>query len=132
MPSREQVLAVAAEWLGKADEDLAAAVQLLKMGNRCPAATVGFHAQQCVEKCLKALLSARSVNFCKTHDVEILVGQLPVDIVVSLPVTAQRTLTAYATVTRYPGDYDPVTVKDARQAVSWARRLRRSSKSYLQ
>jgi HEPN domain-containing protein len=31
-------------------------------------AVVGFHAQQAVEKCLKAVLSANGVEFRRTHD----------------------------------------------------------------
>lgn len=131
MPRPEHIHAVALEWVIKADEDLMVSAHLLKMGRNCPTATVGFHAQQCVEKCMKAMLSLRSINFHKTHDIETLIGQLPVDIVLVLPVDAQRTLTTYATVTRYPGDYDRVTLKDARQAVSWAHRIRRDIRAYL-
>lgn len=131
MPSPEQLKTVALEWILKADEDLKAAVTLMKTGKDCPAATVGFHAQQCVEKCLKAQLVLHGVEFPKTHDIETLVNRLPVDGVSTLPVRAQRILTTYATVTRYPGDYDPVTLKDARQAVSWARRVRGQLHSLL-
>ena len=101
------------------------------MGGECPTATVGFHAQQCVEKHLKTLLVIKSIEFPKTHDIEKLAGLLPLDIIVPLPVTAQRTLTTYGTVTRYPGDYEPVTLKEARQAVSMARRVRREFRSLL-
>lgn len=43
----------------------------------------------------------------------------------SLPVAEQRMLSIYGTVTRYPGDYEPITVKDARKAVLMARRIKR-------
>jgi len=42
-----------------------------------------------------------------------------------------RTLSIYGTVTRYPGDYEPITVKDARKAVSMARRVRLELRSLL-
>jgi HEPN domain-containing protein len=125
MPSREQVEAVAAEWTQKADDDLKAAGHLLRLGRECPTATVAFHAQQCIEKCLKAVLVVRGIRFPRTHDIEELVGLLPLDVHPRLSVEMQRTLTAYATITRYPGDYEPVTLPEARQAVAAARRVRR-------
>jgi HEPN domain-containing protein len=131
MPSPEQLAAVAMEWMLKSEEDLQAATHLLKMGKECPTATIAFHAQQCVEKHLKALLVVRSIEFPKTHDIEKLVGLLPLDVVISLPVTEQRSLSIYGTVTRYPGDYEPVSVQDARKAVSMARRVRRDLRHLL-
>lgn len=131
MPSPEQLLAVAREWVLKADEDPKAAANLMKMGGDCPTAAVGFHAQQCVEKCLKARLVSDGMDFPRTHDIEMLVSRLPVDAVTALPVAAQRELTTYATVTRYPGDYDPVSLRDARQAISWARRVRREVRGLM-
>lgn len=131
MPSREQLATVALEWIRRAEEDLQAASFLLKLGKECPTATIGFHAQQCVEKLLKALLVVRGIDFPKTHDIEKLVGLMPLDAIISLPVAEQRILSIYATVTRYPGDYEPVSVKDARTAVSRARRVRRELRPLL-
>ncbi len=131
MPSPEQLAIVAKEWLLKAEEDLQAATQLMRAGKECPTATIGFHAQQCVEKYLKSLLVLKSIEFPRTHDIEKLIRLLPLDIAVTLPVAEQRTLTIYGTVTRYPGDYEPVTVKDARKAVAMARRVRREIRSLL-
>lgn len=119
------------EWIRKGEEDLRAAAYLLKLGKECPTATIGFHAQQCVEKHLKALLVVRGIDFPKTHDIEKLVVLLPLDAIISLPVSDQRTLSIYGTVTRYPGDYEPVSVKDARKAVSMARRVRRDLRQLL-
>ena len=54
MPEPDKAAIVAREWIGKADNDLKTAAQTLKLGADCPTDTVCFHAQQCVEKCLKA------------------------------------------------------------------------------
>jgi len=124
MPSPEQISTVAREWALKAEEDLNAAEYLLKAGKRCPTATVGFHAQQCVEKYLKAVLVLKGIEFPKTHDIEKLIGLLSLDTPVVLPVRMQRTLTGYGTITRYPGDYEPVTLGEARKAVATANRVR--------
>jgi len=131
MPSHEQLAKVAREWILKAEEDLQSAAHLLNVRKGCPTATIGFHAQQCIEKYMKALLVIKSIEFPKTHDIEKLVGLLPLDVVITLPVADQRTLSIYGTVTRYPGDYEPITVKDARKAVSMARRVRLELRSLL-
>ncbi len=36
---------------------------------------------------------------------------------------AQDRLTEYGTVTRYPGNYEPITLDEAREAVKVARRI---------
>ena len=52
---------VAAEWVLKAENDLKAAAQVLKLGAECPTDTVCFHAQQCAEKYLKACLASQKI-----------------------------------------------------------------------
>lgn len=131
MPGIDDVCAVAAEWVEKAEHDLANATYTLGMGDACPTDTVCFHAQQCIEKYLKALLVWLQIPFPKTHDVaEISLllpeGQRPV-----LSAEETRKLTAYATVTRYPGDYDPILLMEARRAVRLARRVRGALRKML-
>lgn len=57
-------------WVRKAESDLIMASHTLKLGTDCPTDTVCFHAQQTVEKYLKALLVVRNIVFPKTHDIE--------------------------------------------------------------
>lgn len=104
---------------------------VLKAGEACPADTVVFHAQQCAEKYLKALLTLESIDFPGTHDLGILIGLLPATAAIELSAREQRRLTSYATVTRYPGDYEHVTLSEARQAVALARRVRKRVRSLL-
>lgn len=47
------------------------------MGKGCPADVVCFHAEQCVEKYLKALLTLKAIDFPKTHNIAELVALLP-------------------------------------------------------
>lgn len=77
MPDPEKVLSVVREWVAKAENDLKTAAHTLKLGKDCPTDTVCFHAQQCVEKYLKALLVWKGIDFPKTHDLEKLIGMLP-------------------------------------------------------
>jgi len=44
---------------------------------------------------------------------------------VGLTLTEQRRLTEYATVMRYPGPYEPVGLSEAKEAVGFARLVRR-------
>ncbi|HKI37934.1 MAG TPA: HEPN domain-containing protein, partial [Gemmataceae bacterium] len=60
MPASEAVLTVVREWIVKADRDLKAATQILKLGKDAAAETVCFHTQQCIEKYLKAVLVGRN------------------------------------------------------------------------
>jgi HEPN domain-containing protein len=77
MPTAKAVVAVIREWLVKAENDLLTAAHTLKLGAACPTDTVCFHAQQCVEKYLKALLVFRATPFPRTHDSYLLRSLLP-------------------------------------------------------
>jgi len=117
----DPVVRIVREWVEKAEEDLRGAALALKAGRKCPTGVVCFHAQQCVEKYLKAVLVARRLDFPKTHDIGELLVSIGKPIGVSIPVEERRRLTAYATVTRYPGSYRPITLPDARKAFALAR-----------
>jgi HEPN domain-containing protein len=131
MPELNKLSTVAGEWIAKAETDLKAAVYMLEMDDECPADTVGFHAQQCVEKYLKAFLVWKEIDFPKTHDIEKILALFPDAVRLPVSVEEQRTLTNYATVTRYPGDYEPVTLSEAKRAVRIARRVRRHLRKLL-
>lgn len=77
MSAVEAVLTVVREWIIKADHDLTAAAQILKLGKAAPVEIVCFHAQQCVEKYLKAMLVYRSIPFPKSHDIRVLMALVP-------------------------------------------------------
>jgi HEPN domain-containing protein len=49
MTGEERVVAVAREWVLKAENDLKNAAHTREMGAECPTDTVCFHAQHCVE-----------------------------------------------------------------------------------
>ncbi len=102
MPAPNPVIAVIRAWLIKADHDLLTAVHTLALGADCPADTVCFHAQQCVEKHLKALLVFRATPFPKTHNIGALRALLPPRLRPKMERRVQKRLTEYATVERYP------------------------------
>ena len=131
MPNPEHIMAVAREWIAKAENDLKNAANTLKMEEDCPTDTVCFHAQQCAEKYLKALLVWKGIPFPKTHDLPSLMAILPEDLHNLLTGEEQELLTEYATVTRYPGGYEDITLSEARSAVRVARRIRKDIRALL-
>jgi HEPN domain-containing protein len=131
MPAREQALSVVRGWVQKAESDLKTALLVFRAAEEGPTEAIAFHAQQCVEKYLKALLCWEGIDFPKTHDVGQLILHLPPTTRPKLAAEEQRRLALYATVTRYPGDYNPVTMQEARRALTTARRIRAEMRKHL-
>ncbi len=100
MPVPKGLITVIREWLVKADNDLKAAVHTLALGRDCPTDTVCFHAQQCVEKHIKALLVFRATPFPKTHNIHVLRALLPPKLRPKLDKKVQERLTEYAATVR--------------------------------
>jgi HEPN domain-containing protein len=130
MPKRENVSLVVREWVEKAENDLKNAAHTLLMNEDCPTDTVCYHAQQCAEKYLKALLVANNIPFPKTHDLEELHAIVPRRYHPLLDGDEQSVLTDYATGARYPGWCD-ISLAEARKAVAMARKVRRKVRRFL-
>lgn len=127
----EQVIIVIRQWAQKAENDLQNAAHTLKLGRDCPTDTVCFHAQQCVEKYIKALLTLHGIEFSRIHHISALVTLLPARVRPDLTPEEQERLTDYAVSARYPGDYERIPLAEARQAVRIARRVRRQIRKRL-
>jgi len=111
--------------LALAREDLASA-EALDREERVSDAPVGFHAQQAVEKALKAAIAHRDQDFPFTHDIGLLI-QLCQDAGFEVPadLTEADRLTPYAAAVRYGlGDPGAVAAQDAllwaALAIEWA------------
>ena len=92
------------EWIEKAEEDYNAAKWLLQSPNTLHN-SICFHAQQCIEKYLKAWLQEVNISFSKTHDLEELLNL----IVPTIPAWHLwqpdfKIITAYTVESRCPGD----------------------------
>ena len=124
LPVPEPVSRVVAQWVQKADADFLSALQLLRARDARVAGSICFHAQQRVEKYLKARLVLLGVDFAKTHSIKALMALLPSDATPELTAGKQSLLTDYAVGSRYPSDYDGSTLFEARNAVRIARRVR--------
>jgi len=112
-----------ADWLRHARSDLALASIPLPADSLY--SDLCFHAQQTVEKSLKAILVHLGVEFKKVHHIGYLLTLLPEEITASLPVTAAELseITSYAVMFRYPGGFEDVPETDYRLAVMQASKI---------
>lgn len=117
MPDRDRTIQVVGEWIAKAENDFRNASHTLKIKANCPTDTVCFHAQQCVEKYLKAILVWEGVDFPKVHDIEEIISLLPKGMAIPLSVEEQGKLTNYAVVADTPAGH----------ALRWPKPVRRLS-----
>ena len=116
-------------WVARAEEDFALARSALR---RKHPLTYGatFHAQQCAEKYLKALLMARGQAFPRTHDLAALSDLCQQHAIrIAAEQDALERLAAYAVQVRYPGA-DP-TPEEAREALQIAQAVRREARKLL-
>lgn len=114
---------ITSELVSKAEGDFATAQRELKVLEGANYDAVCFHAQQCVEKYLKARLQELGVPFGKTHDLSTLLDLiLPIDATWDALREDLRALTVFAVTYRYPGDSADET--DAREAVSRCEKVR--------
>jgi HEPN domain-containing protein len=111
-------------WLAKAENDLLNIRNNLAASN-IPWDTVCFHAQQLVEKVLKAFLVARGQPASRLHDLVALLSSCA-EIEPSLVALEEdcRRLTTYAIAARYPVPFAEPTEREGREMVAAAERVR--------
>jgi HEPN domain-containing protein len=114
-----------ARWASKADHDFRNAEYTLTLQEDCPFDTVCFHAQQCAETYLKALLLQTGSEPPRTHDLRLLLQWLPADLAVSFRMEDMVELNRYSIEARYPGEWEEISraVMLARGVCIAARRL---------
>ena len=115
------------EWLDRAEQDASTAEFLLNMRPR-PAEIIGFHAQQAVEKSLKAILTSANVTPPRTHDLVFLHQSCARQAGIDLDrILLCSRLTPYAVEHRYPVqsrvDEDQI-LSDLAQAVEFVHDIR--------
>ena len=117
------------EWVRKAEGDYTVAEQVQKSENPVHDA-ICFHAQQCIEKYLKAWLQEANIPFTRTHDLQKLLAL----IVPTLPIwqTWQpdfSVLSKHAVDPRYPGKF--ATAEDTAYAMHICDEVRRAVREQL-
>lgn len=115
------------DWLRHAYSDLE--IARIEPSPRMLLEGLCYHAQQAVEKSLKALLVSRAIPFPKTHSIRMLLDLLPQDLSIPEVVQDAASLTEYAVTSRYPGEVEPVdddeyreAIRLAEEVVSWVER----------
>ena len=94
-----------AEWIAKAEADWSTARREFRVRRQANYDAVCFHAQQCVEKYLKARLIVARISFPKTHDLVALLAIIQNAEPLWLPWKEHLArLTHYAVTVRYPGE----------------------------
>jgi len=91
-----------AEWLKSAEMDLENVAHIIHLEHLTPVAA--FHAQQCVEKCLKAILEEHSKKVPKDHSTLRLYGLIRELISVDVDMGVLTDLDDLYIESRYPGE----------------------------
>lgn len=114
---------ITGEWVQKAEGDFATASRELQVSKDPNYDAVCFHAQQCIEKYLKAKLQESNIQFGKTHDLSTLLDLiLPIETTWDTLRGDLQALTAFAVAYRYPGD--EADENEAREAVTRCEKVR--------
>lgn len=109
------------QWLRKADHDLVVADAVRE--NAEGADLIAFHAQQAIEKALKAVLTAHQIPFPKTHDLLTLIDHLSeVPSFLNDKRGTLETISLYGVAARYPGIEQP-THEAALDALATAEKI---------
>ena len=116
-------------WIAHAEDDYSAA-QVLIRGRKPLLYSACFHAQQCAEKYMKALLIYNDQDFPRVHDLSTL-GEMCNSAGIFIGIDSNRLefLSGYAVGSRYPGD-EP-TLEETKEAIEIANSVRRFSRSFL-
>jgi HEPN domain-containing protein len=118
-------------WIDKAEHDLLAAEHTMQLVGSGLTDIICFHCQQCAEKYLKALLVSLGVHFPKTHDLRLLLDLVPEHVLLDLRRTRVIPLNRYVIEGRYPGEWEPITAEEAREALAMAREVRAAVRAKL-
>jgi HEPN domain-containing protein len=113
------------EWIDKAEGDLTTSLRELRARKSPNYDAACFHAQQCVEKYLKARLQEAEISFSKTHNLIVLLDVLLlVEPGFDIFRSKLLALNTFAVAYRYPGaSADKDT---ARQALKFCQEIRQA------
>ena len=121
MPPKRHIVGSLEEWLRYAEADIAFAKVPLPDGGMYE--QLCFHTQQAAEKALKGVLISRGVDFPSTHNLRALVDLMPLELELPPAMLRVTRLSAYAVTFRYPGEGDPISKKEYREALRIAKAI---------
>jgi HEPN domain-containing protein len=116
LPQNKAISGSPLDWLARAKGNLALAKQ--PKPEDAFWEDLCFQAQQAAEKAIKAVYQYKGLNFRFTHDLEELgKGLEDSGVLIPLAIKEAVILTQYASETRYPGPFEPVTEEEYHEAV---------------
>lgn len=117
--------------LQKAEIDLKTIENLIEHDDS-PAESICFHAQQAVEKYLKAYLQFLEIKYNPSHDLDYLIRLIIIkDADFECFYDIAEELTPYAVVIRYENDTDEYSAEDALRAYKIAKQIKETIKQRL-
>lgn len=123
------------EWLKSAQEDLV--VIECVMDNRIATGAASFHAQQCVEKSLKAIIEENSERISKIHDLKKLFSMTKPYVQIDFDEKTVAKLNTLYIESRYPGalgllPHGKPTIEDVREFYLFAKNIFETVKNRLE
>ena len=117
-------------WIDHAEDDANAAGKLLR-GKKPSIYGACFHAQQCAEKYMKALLVVKGKRFPMIHDL-VTINDLLQRAGINMEVSENDLglLSSYAVRARYSGERPEM--EDAEEAIEIAKTIRKFSRTFLE
>jgi HEPN domain-containing protein len=112
-------------WIYRAREDISVMDKLANAGIEYYTSTICFHAQQAVEKYLKAFLIYHDVDFPRTHDVDFLLLEC-VKIDKDNFEFDFKSLTEFGVSVRYPDDFYVPGVNETKEYLIIAQEVART------
>ena len=110
-------------WLFRAREDISVMKRLSESEIEFYTSTICFHAQQAVEKYLKAYLIFHDVDFPRTHDVDFLLNECRKIDNVNFRFDL-KSLTEFGVSVRYPDDFFIPEIKETKEYIEIASDIR--------
>ena len=93
------------KWQFRANEDIRVVDELFQTDPQAYASTICFHAQQAVEKLLKAFLAFQGIDFPKTHDLDYLLDECQKIAREPFEQIDLKSLADFGVSVRYPDDF---------------------------
>ena len=120
-PTNNDIFHKVKQWIRYGEEDLRLARHAATLSSNCPTRLIAYHAQQCAEKYLKAYLVFHRIDFPYTHNISRLLELCAEKAEWPETISKAEELTPFAITTRYPGEDERVTKKEALGAIGYCR-----------
>lgn len=118
------------EWIAKSEADFITALREYRARKNPNYDAAGFHAQQCIEKYLKAVLQLHEIPFQKIHDLLALMELCsPVFSEITMYKKSLAYLNQFAVLFRYPGETADKGM--AKKTIAMTSELRHKIRNYL-